>query len=454
MKHFVLITLISISSTIRCLGAFGGYITWDHIGGFNYNIQVVVFDDSLGQNNDSLLVQLGGTSQHFHLDSTRSLNCNNFASSNVKHINYYSKSHVFPGNGAYEIEVEIPNLNPGIENVSNSINVPLRFTATLIIDTSINPSNNGARPSNIPIFTTPIIDTFAFNPTFIDQDGDSLSYSLELPGWLGSTNYAFPDNPVGGNPTGGGGLFTIDPYSGHICWTHHTIPGEFLYNLRVREFRQGLHIGTYEMNSLVVLVDTTNFIPNTYWSPQLPYDAWRVNYIVVNPGDTIHQTLHFSDDGGNNYSLDWFDDIQTQGAIVTSSGTGPNQQINIYWETDVSDVRTKPYTFIAKSKNDDLGFPCESYQHDVTLRIFVGSTPTTVKGHTAITPIIVYPNPVSETLYTNTSSSAKLQLYDITGNLCLASTGSSISVSNLTHGTYILQIEDDGHYHSQLVIVK
>ncbi|MBR5855637.1 MAG: T9SS type A sorting domain-containing protein [Paludibacteraceae bacterium] len=54
--------------------------------------------------------------------------------------------------------------------------------------------------------------------------------------------------------------------------------------------------------------------------------------------------------------------------------------------------------------------------------------------------IVVYPNPVQDVLYINGIADQTLRVYDMQGRMVQITEGTQVTVSNLSKGTYLLQI--------------
>lgn len=57
--------------------------------------------------------------------------------------------------------------------------------------------------------------------------------------------------------------------------------------------------------------------------------------------------------------------------------------------------------------------------------------------------IRIYPNPVQETLFVETSEETTYKIYDLDGRCLMSGEGNTINVSSLTKGTYLLQINNN-----------
>ncbi|HQL69775.1 MAG TPA: hypothetical protein PLA77_03020, partial [Bacteroidales bacterium] len=93
--------------------------------------------------------------------------------------NKYVGIHTYPGPGIFEIVVEDPNRNYGVENIPNSVNTLFAISTTMQINAELGVNNT-------PVLTQPPVDKaakgriFIHNPGAYDPDGDSISYKLTI----------------------------------------------------------------------------------------------------------------------------------------------------------------------------------------------------------------------------------------------------------------------------------
>jgi len=171
--------------------------------------------------------------------------------------NVYVGIHTYASSSSYRIWLEDPNRNLGIQNIPNSVDVPL-YIETLLV---INPFLGG---NSSPVLLLPPIDNgcvglpYLHNAGAYDPNGDSLSYrlvnckgatGLDIPG------YKLPSEVDTENP----GTFTINPVSGDIVWDKPTRQGEYNFAFIIEEWRNGVRIGyvTRDMQVNISACDNT-----------------------------------------------------------------------------------------------------------------------------------------------------------------------------------------------------
>lgn len=144
-------------------------------------------------------------------------------------MNVYVTTHNYPGLGTYYISMEDPNRSSGLCNVTNSINTSFYLEAKLVINPFY--GNNSAPVYNevADICNQANIINY-YNPLAVDSDGDSLHYQLITPmangGYL--SGYYLPSSTTS---------FTIDNISGILTWDSPPWICEYVFAIRVYEWR-------------------------------------------------------------------------------------------------------------------------------------------------------------------------------------------------------------------------
>ncbi len=208
MKKFVIIFsgLFLLPVFLFATHNRAGEITFRQISGYTYEVTVTTFTYTLSAANRSQLnVEWGdNTSSIVGLDSRVEL-------PNYYYRNKYTTTHTFPGPGIYQVLMQDPNRNYGINNIPNSVDVIFSIKTTLIISPEIG-NNSTPLLLNYPIDRAALGHLFIHNPAAFDPDGDSLSYKLTIcTGQDGKpiTNYVLPAYSD---------TFYVDPVAGDLVW--------------------------------------------------------------------------------------------------------------------------------------------------------------------------------------------------------------------------------------------
>ena len=171
--------------------------------------------------------------------------------------NTYVGIHTFTGPDSYIIEVEDPNRNADVLNITNSVDKVFCIQTELIISPFIGEPNNSLIIEDCPCPEFGCVnEIYCYNVSAYDPDGDSLSYSL-VP-CLGEdclemsipAIYKYPDAV-------GGGEISIDPVTGTMCWDKPSLQGFYNVAIKISEYRNGFYVGSVlqDMQFQIVVCD-------------------------------------------------------------------------------------------------------------------------------------------------------------------------------------------------------
>jgi hypothetical protein len=165
---------------------------------------------------------------------------------------YYFNATLPPIPGGYNIVYQRCCRNGSITNITNQAATGLSLLST--VPDSINAVNSSPVFTNVPYTYICENQSFSFNNSAIDFDGDSLSYLLCTPLTGGTQADPAPDPPTLNitlvtwengyslSNVFGGGSFTIDPVSGILSGVPPSA-GLYVFGVCVNEFRNGIYIG-------------------------------------------------------------------------------------------------------------------------------------------------------------------------------------------------------------------
>lgn len=253
--------------------------------------------------------------------------------------NVYKITHTFPGPGVYDVVVQDPNRNYGVQNIPNSVNVVFSIRTKLVV-------NPAMGLNRTPVLLNPPYDKaargylFIHNPAAFDPDGDSLSYKLTVctrENGRPIENYKFPPAT---------NKFYVNPVTGDLVWDTPADTGKYNVAIEIEEWRNGIKIG-------VVVRDIQIEVYNTKNRP--PVNGPLRNF-CVEAGQTIDFTVTSTDRDDNNIRL-----IATSGvfnlpgckAVFTKKDSLAGfASGRFYWKTCHENVRHQPYDVIIKSEDD------------------------------------------------------------------------------------------------------
>lgn len=151
--------------------------------------------------------------------------------------------------------------NNAITSLNNPGSRDIYLSATL--NNTLNPCNNSPRFLNDPTPFACVGQPVSYSHGFNDLDGDSLSF--ELAPALGNNGTAIPYNPGYSflQPivtSGGANAVQIDPVTGTITFTP-SIQQFAVVSVRVKEWRNGVQIGTYVRDVQFAIIACSNSNP-------------------------------------------------------------------------------------------------------------------------------------------------------------------------------------------------
>ncbi|MBD3639313.1 MAG: gliding motility-associated C-terminal domain-containing protein [Crocinitomicaceae bacterium] len=315
-------------------------------------------------------------------------------------INTYIGSHTFTGPASYIISVEDPNRNAGVLNITNSVDKVFCIQTELIISPFIGTPNNSLVIEDCPCPEFACQNKlYCYNLSAYDPDGDSLSYSLvpcrgeDCLEMAIPEIYRYPDEV-------GGGIMTIDPVSGTLCWDAPQFQGEYNLAIRISEWRNGFYVGSVIQDMQLTVracnndppiiedvVDTCVFAGTVVDIPFVAHDP--------NPGDVVTVTATGAVfNVGNNPAI-FVDSV----AVDTAVG-------HFQWAPGCEEASNSYYTVIIHAVDDDPIVPLEDLS---TFRIKVNIPP--------VQNVVVTPTGSTMTINWDPSICGNIDHYNIYRNL-------------------------------------
>lgn len=330
---FILVFFFSFTSLYATHNR-AGEITYKQISALTYEITVTTYTYKLsGVFRLSLDVEWGdGTVTQVQRHDSISLPDNYIRST-------YVARHNFPGPGIFEILVQDPNRNYGVNNIPNSVNTVFSIKTLLFVNPELG-YNNTPVLLNYPIDKAAQYRVFNHNPGAYDSDGDSLSYKF------------IPCTGEDGKPIQGYTLppatksLTIDSVYGNLVWETPPYVGKYNIAIQIEEWRNKIKIGHIVRDMQIDVYSTTNNPPQN--------DDFRD--ICVSVGDTVKIFLR---------STDMDNDLLTHSAVggpflfssnpaVLSTISSLLGEINsqFSWITDCSHIKKNPHEVLLTAKDN------------------------------------------------------------------------------------------------------
>lgn len=333
-----------------------GEITYRHVSGYTYEITIITYTYTPSQANedrnnlpvdfgDGVIADAPRISQLFLPDNYTK--------------NTYVYTHTYPGAGTYQIVMEDPNRNEGIDNIFDSVNIPFAIKTTLKIDP-------GDDENSAPILLNPPIDKaakdkiFIHNPSAYDPDGDSLSYSLSI-------CYGRDGEPIPGYeyPNASDSLY-VDPISGDLIWMTPTEIGNFNVAVMIEEWRRNIKIGQIIRDIQIEVLESENN-PPVISAP---------DEICVRAGNTISIEITATDPDGDFATLSAMGGPFTLTPTATFETKTDSAEVSstFSWIPNCDQVRQQPYmvVFKAQDQNEELNLQT---QKEMNIRV-IGHPPT------------------------------------------------------------------------------
>lgn len=253
--------------------------------------------------------------------------------------NRYVGTHSYPGPGVYEIVVEDPNRNFGVENIPNSVNTLFSIATTMVISSSLGSNST-------PILTQPPVDkaaigqVFIHNPGAYDPDGDSISYKLTIcRGDNGQPipNYSFP--PASNS-------LTINEITGDLVWDAPVYTGVYNIAILIEEWRKGIKIGEIIRDMQIEVFDTDNHPPKVEAPDLICIEADSLLILEISASDEDGDSIQMSANGGpflasgGSASFEW-----------EYLGDG-NAKAYFRWQSVCAHVRRQPYLLNVKAEDN------------------------------------------------------------------------------------------------------
>lgn len=380
MKTLItLITFCLFHSAAVATHLYGGYITTKKISGRKYEIRVLVVSDP-NSPASQFLTNIDIDYGDGVLETVQRLSQGNLEG--PFRTNTYVTTHEYQSDGIFVVTYTDPSLVDGIFNVNygESGNTKLVLEAMIRISPTILSKENPAPLA----YTFPYAGygkPFSYNPTFIDMEGDNISYELlsnpDLP------NYQLP------------ATMSMNPYSGMITWNNLNHQGLFLIQYKVNSFDKGQLVAYSIVTQVIRVKDivsdfpTPPSVPNTDIAPAGWYRS-----VVATPGPVLQPfILPFSRNSNfTDCNIKVFSELlQSSNGSVELKQNDSQQLANFSWSALTNMIRTTPYfvTFRLQSKTDAQQIK------DYDLAFYHGAPLTTYNNEILIgdNNVSVYPNP-------------------------------------------------------------
>jgi gliding motility-associated-like protein len=340
MKRIVLIlsALLLIPYFLFATHNRAGQITFRLISGYTYEVTVTTFTYTRSAaDRDELPVDWGDNTSSV-VQRVYKVDLPNY----YRH-NKYTTIHTYPGPGIYQIVMQDPNRNYGINNIPNSVDVIFSVKTTLIISPEIG-NNSAPQLLNFPIDKAAIGHIFIHNPSAYDPDGDSLSYKLTVcTGQDGKPilNYELPTYSD---------TIYVDSVLGDLVWNTPVDTGKYNVAMNIEEWRHGVKIGNITRDMQINVYETDNNPPVNPPLSDYCLEAGTLIEFQVTTTDADNDSVRQAMSGGpfiKGPSLATFKRVARGLGFSTST---------FKWQTTCDYIRKQPWQITLKSEdvNSDI----------------------------------------------------------------------------------------------------
>ena len=262
--------------------------------------------------------------------------------------NDYQGTHSYAAAANYVVSMQDPNRIDEIININFgvSVDIPFYLEDTLFI---LDPQFFGFNSS--PILYQPPINTnanvgypFEYNPNAWDPDGDSLCFLLIAPKASEFDEvplYQFPDEVLPGAENN----VSLDPVTGDFLWDAPQQPGIYNVAFLIKEFRNGVLIGTMIRDMQIIVDEVDN----------RPPEIEPINDTCFVIGDILQIPVTATDpDEGQRVTLTAFGGPFEPGWDATFPEVNGINIVNgtFIWDTDCSHIYSEEYTIVFEAQDN------------------------------------------------------------------------------------------------------
>ena len=321
-----------------------GEITYTHVQGLTYEVVITTYTKASALADRPWLYLTWGDESTDVLDSLeREQPIVNLPGDIQRNV--YRGTHTYGGPGVYPINVEDPNRNEGVLNMTGSVDTPFAIQSLLIIDPQAG-HNNSVQLLNPATENACLNQLWIHNPAAHDPDGDVLTYSLVPSRGFGGEfipSYIYPDEISEADD-----VFAIDAFTGDLTWNTPQVAGEYNVAIRIEEWREVLgvmrKVGEVTRDLQIDVQLCANQPPTLAQLSDTCVLAGTPLTFEVTAGDPDGDGVSISAVGGA------LSEVAHPASFVSMAGTGTG---TFEWTPQCDEVRAQPYQVVFKAQ--DLG---------------------------------------------------------------------------------------------------
>ncbi len=303
-------------------------IGYEKVSSLTYRAKITAYTFNAGPVDSTMTVSWGDNSS-----SDLSLQSTTIISNYLRKLEY-SGTHTYPGAATYTISTKYFNRGGQVNNISGSANEAIYLEAEIVINPFLG-TNSSPRFSTPPLDNACLNQPYIYDQGIVDDENDSIVVSATA--CMGKdespiATYTFPDSFSG--------TYSIDPSTGIIIWDAPATPGRYNIAIRVREFRNGVFIGSTMRDMQLNVGDCDNEAPRLH----------VFNDTCVEAGGLLHVPAYTTDDTGDTLSISALGEIMNLGqtpGLFTSPTLGVDSAGDYFsWMPGCELVRKHPYQVV------------------------------------------------------------------------------------------------------------
>ena len=375
-RLFSLLLILLLSKTAVGSHSMGSDLTYQCLGGNSYEITLsfyrdcagidadtgafIVFQSSCFQADSVEIFQIAGTGQEISpACAAQATTCNGGTFTGIQEY-IYRGIITLPGPCAdWNISYNLCCRNAAITNIQDPSNTQMYIYATL--DNTNGLCNNSPVFSNKPVPFVCLGQQFCFNHGAYDSEGDSLVYQLITPYDRAGTPVTYLAPFTSNQPLSSSPAMSFNPQTGDICMTPTNLEVTVMAVL-VKEYRNGVLIGSVERDIQVTVITCSNIIPTL-----TGINGTNSFAMTICAGEQTCFDVFSSDvDAGQNTFVTW--DYAIPGADFTAH-PAPRETGTFCWTPTQADVNVIPYCFTVTVRDDNCPYTgSQIYSFCITVR--------------------------------------------------------------------------------------
>jgi len=257
--------------------------------------------------------------------------------------NYYIGIHTFTGPGSFIVSLEDPNRNSGVINIVNSVNQVFCIQSEIVISPFIGAPNNSLIIEDCPCPEFACLNqTYCYNLSAYDLDGDSLAYSLVPCRGEDCLEMSIPN--IYNYPLEvGGGILSIDSITGTLCWENPQIQGEYNIAIKISEYRAGIYIGSVLQDMQLTVKQCNNDQPSIEDKPDI--------CVFVGENVNIQFTANDQSDAVHIYATGAVLNLEENPAQFVENTQSLTVNGNFIWTPNCEQAKHQPYPVIIHAED-------------------------------------------------------------------------------------------------------